>query len=384
MTISTNGRTLSNRSGQVLATLEETTATYFRGRKLSLRSFSTNPNKQHAIREWVNEIVAMGQDSSIVAKNWSALASDMAASLQSGKVKSRYSNRVMISDTQKSNIQKLLTDLTSIQSGSSVTKDEWVTLGQDIRSYVQGSGSLEDVEASLKTIATASGITSTEIKLVVDDLQAIALEFYSNAEAFLIDKGYPVPNGDDVWTGTTGNDLKFGLMGNDTLDGGDGNDILLGGLGNDSLLGGNGSDRLSGSDGEDILTGGTGADYLLGGDGNDVLVGVDPNSTTPGLGEIDLLWGGTGSDRFVLGDTTAVYYSDNTTQTAGLQDYALIMDFKPGEGDSIQLKGSSGDYRLTASPVASYPGTAVFNGTELVAILKNTTVSDFSTGFTFV
>ncbi|MDG9886611.1 type I secretion C-terminal target domain-containing protein, partial [Pseudomonas sp. GD04058] len=86
-------------------------------------------------------------------------------------------------------------------------------------------------------------------------------------------------DGDDKLFGGDGNDILFGQGGNDTLDGGKGNDILLGGTGNDTLLGGEGNDLLFGGKGNDTLTGGSGSDTFIwraGDTGNDIIKDFKP------------------------------------------------------------------------------------------------------------
>ena len=112
-------------------------------------------------------------------------------------------------------------------------------------------------------------------------------------------------------TNSSGNDLLHGYGTNssnsttDTLNGGDGHDILYGGAGNSILNGGNDNDTLYGGLGSDTLDGGKGNDLLVGGKGDDTLTG------------------GAGADTFIwrAGDT------GNDT----------ITDFKPGDGDRIDL-----------------------------------------------
>ncbi|MGH8383391.1 immunoglobulin-like domain-containing protein, partial [Pseudomonas sp.] len=94
----------------------------------------------------------------------------------------------------------------------------------------------------------------------------------------------------------------------------DGADTLLGGDGNDIIFGQGGDDRLDGGKGNDILLGGSGKDTLLGGEGNDILFG--------GKGD-DILTGGSGADTFVW--------------KAGDTGKDVIKDFKPGEGDRLDL-----------------------------------------------
>jgi Ca2+-binding RTX toxin-like protein len=149
----------------------------------------------------------------------------------------------------------------------------------------------------------------------------------------------------DTLSGRGGNDTLLGGDSDDFLDGQEGNDLVLGEDGNDSLFGGAGNDQVEGGEGDDRLLGGVGNDTLLGGPGNDVLIGVDTNgSDSPGLGEVDILTGGTGEDQFLLGDTTNVFYDDNSGSN-GFADYATISGFNSNE-DTIQIKGTLGDYRL--------------------------------------
>jgi Ca2+-binding RTX toxin-like protein len=162
-------------------------------------------------------------------------------------------------------------------------------------------------------------------------------------------------------------------LGIDTVFGGDGDDLLFGNIGNDILDGGTGSDTLAGGKDNDIFTGGAGNDFLSGDLGNDRLVGADPTATNPGIGEIDTLTGGFGADIFVLGDGRLAYYNDANDVGAGLNDYALIVDFEVSD-DILVLRGSASNYLLLTSPLANAPGTAIFQTSagenELIAIVQ--------------
>ena len=181
---------------------------------------------------------------------------------------------------------------------------------------------------------------------------------------------------DSEQLGGPGNDELIGGDGNDLLNGAGGDDALQGRGGNDLLFGGEGNDLLEGNNEDDTLYGGPGADQLLGGNGNDTLIGIDPDSTPlGGIGEIDQLQGDGDSDLFVLGDTNHVYYDDDDILSAGLSDYALIVDFDVIEGDIIQLNGDSSDYVLGSSPSGLPSGTAIFytsgqNEDELIGIIQ--------------
>jgi Ca2+-binding RTX toxin-like protein len=216
--------------------------------------------------------------------------------------------------------------------------------------------------------------------------------------------------GNDRLCGVAGNNVVYGNQGNDTLTCGPGNNTLYGGqdndliygnrgqnalignLGNDSVMGGAGTETLYGNQGVDVLYGDAGVDSIYGGKENDVVVGGADNdyvtgdlgddvitgteldTTNPGMGEIDTLQGGAGADTFVLASNTTVYYNDGNAQTAGVTDYALILDFQAGE-DNIVLGGGATDYTLAATSGSLPVGTGIYLQTagqnELIAIVQN-------------
>ncbi len=169
----------------------------------------------------------------------------------------------------------------------------------------------------------------------------------------IIDAG----EGDDRVYGGSGNDTILGRNGNDTLYGGTGNDAIWGESGNDTLYGEDGADYLSGGIGNDTLYGGRGNDRLLGGDGDDKLLGVFSRNDI----EIDELTGGAGKDTFYVGD-----YHSNFYNNGGNSDYALIKDFS--SIDEIIL--DEGSYTTGSSPIAGVSGTAIYEGSELLAIVQ--------------
>ncbi|TDF79169.1 type I secretion C-terminal target domain-containing protein [Pseudomonas sp. H9] len=118
-------------------------------------------------------------------------------------------------------------------------------------------------------------------------------------------------------------DVSRANDGADTLLGGDGNDIIFGQGGDDRLEGGKGSDILLGGSGKDVLIGGAGNDTLVGGEGNDTLLGDEGNDILIGGKGDDILTGGSGADTFVW--------------KAGDTGKDVIKDFKPGEGDRLDL-----------------------------------------------
>ena len=164
--------------------------------------------------------------------------------------------------------------------------------------------------------------------------------------------------------------------GSDTLIGNLGDDIIKGLAGADTLSGEAGADTLSGNAGADVLIGGSGNDFLRGQGRGDTLIGVDVADVLPGVGERDRLLGGDGADIFVLGNETSAFYIGTGR--------ALIKDFSAADGDVIQLSGSSSNYELRTSS----SGTRIFlenSGTsDLVGLVKDVTLTDFSSGFGFV
>ena len=200
----------------------------------------------------------------------------------------------------------------------------------------------------------------------------------------------------DLLVGHNDNDTLLGGIGHDTLQGGSGNDELDGELGDDRVLGQTGNDILAGNDGKDTVLGGSGDDIVFGGDdndslnggsGSDMLIGVDPDASEPGVGELDTLVGGndTNVDIFVLGDAIGVYYDDGVAGT-GTGDYALIRQFDPNDGDTIELHGSADDYELGASPSGLPSGKAIFTSDgELIGLVQGGgNLSLDSSAFTFV
>lgn len=240
--------------------------------------------------------------------------------------------------------------------------------------------------------------------------------------------------GNDTLKGWYGNDRIYGGTGNDSLDGEADNDTLYGNTGNDILNGGAGADYMYGGAGNDtyyvdvseefnvdiieefanagidlvfssayysglgdhvenitligsaygangnsldnVMTGNSSNNFFWGADGNDSLSGGGGNDTLSGGyntfsdDEIDTLTGGSGADTFRLGYSVGNYYSNS-----GNGDYAVITDL--WIGDRVQL--DLGSYNLGASPISGVSGTAIYEGSELIAIVEG--VSEASLEF---
>jgi len=208
-----------------------------------------------------------------------------------------------------------------------------------------------------------------------DNLNFIATSLNSNIQG---------GGGNDFIALGSGNDSLYGQDGNDTLNSGGGRDRLEGGDGDDLLSGGAGDDGfyynelgLYGGDGNDTLNGEAGNDELYGGNNNDTLQG-----TNNGIGEQDYLQGGTGNDRFILADTTKTFYDDGNSTLPGDNDYATIADFNTTD-DTIQLRGSSGDYLLSVSGsntnlYINKPGS---EPDELIAVINNQTALSLTASY---
>ncbi|NEQ73911.1 MAG: hemolysin [Okeania sp. SIO2C9] len=180
--------------------------------------------------------------------------------------------------------------------------------------------------------------------------------------------------------GSDNNDNLSGTVDNDAIYGEGGNDLIIGRKGDDLLNGDSGNDEINGGSGNDLLNGGSGNDLLNGGRGMDTLTGVDITSAQPGYNEIDILRGNADADLFILGDSSQVYYTGN-----GINDYARIDTFNSGQGDRIQLSGSSGDYTLEENVPGLPKGTAIYNNDDLVGIVNNVRNMDLnSSDFSFV
>ncbi len=175
------------------------------------------------------------------------------------------------------------------------------------------------------------------------------------------------------WTGTSGNNY-YNYTGSDNFNGygGDGNDTIWGNNGNDTISGGTGNDSLYGWYGNDTLLGGSGNDYLSGGSGNDRLDGYATTGT-----EYDTLSGGAGSDTFILGGSWGVSYR-------GL-GYATITDWNQ-PSDWIEVKGTISQYSLGTGNWAgdSATDTGVYYGSDLIAVVQDSTNVSLSNDFRFV
>ena len=186
----------------------------------------------------------------------------------------------------------------------------------------------------------------------------------------------------DMMNGNQGNDLLVGNGGNDTIWGGKDKDDVFGDDGNDNLNGNIGDDFVSGGAGDDIVRGGKDNDTVLGGSGNDQVFGDIGSDRIDGYEvtgvEYDTLTGGTGSDTFVLGGDWGVSYQG--------EGHAIITDWEP-QLDRIELLGNSSQYSISFSNLgvgSAANDTGIYFGTDLIAIIQDSTNVNISLDFSFV
>jgi Ca2+-binding RTX toxin-like protein len=244
----------------------------------------------------------------------------------------------VISSSEKEEIKSNISDAILDFREQNPEVSELRQLVQDSVDNVPTRADAQEAIASLRSIFADGTVTPTEYNQIVDGFQAAvknlgvtafeAQAIILQAELVAANSG-KVPSGSDIITGTNQNDFLYGLGGEDNLNGA---------------------------------------------------------SKNNGANQIDVLVGGYGADLFVLGNSRASFY-----RASGANDYALIVDFDPTNGDKVQLSGTSANYTLGAIPASVetlYPnldGTAVFAGTqELIGILYGTQVTNFNSGFSFV
>lgn len=133
---------------------------------------------------------------------------------------------------------------------------------------------------------------------------------------------YDRRNVDNVWTAGRQDDV---------MSGNGGNDIIRGAGGNDRIYGGDGNDQLYGDDGNDFLQGNAGTDVVVGGNGNDSLRGATGT---------DSLTGGGGADHFIFD------YAADSRAGDGID---TIHDFRPDQGDVINISGTEEGYSYNQS-----------------------------------
>lgn len=123
--------------------------------------------------------------------------------------------------------------------------------------------------------------------------------------------------------------------------------------------------------------GGAENDTLIGNSSNNSLSGSYGNDYIAGYGGYDTLIGGSGNDTFALGDSSSVFYQGD--------GYATIADFN-WEYDYIQVNGSSNQYSLETGnwTGGSALDTAIYFGSDAIAVVQDSTNVNFDRDFRFV
>ena len=141
-----------------------------------------------------------------------------------------------------------------------------------------------------------------------------------------------------------------------------------------------------------VLWGTTGSDTITGRSAADRLAGVPSSGTRAndlGRNQIDTLIDNGGADVFLLADSRGTFYNDNNSRKQGLNDYALVKDFKLSEADKLQLKAST-NYLFRNATVSGVAYTEIFlsNGDtrltaadELIARLEGSPISGSGLNF---
>ncbi len=160
-------------------------------------------------------------------------------------------------------------------------------------------------------------------------------------------------------------DGSLSELGSDAFQFADGSKLLIGSqdadvikaaesgatIGADNQLWGlGGNDRLVGRSGDDLVHGGRGKDIVIGRGGDDVLKGGGSKDTLNGGAGADLLTGGKGADSFVF---SAAKQARGDT----------IADFRPGQGDIIDLRKIDADPITKGNQNFVLIGDAAFSGT---------------------
>lgn len=233
-------------------------------------------------------------------------------------------SRPKISEAQKQNIQKLITDLQN--SVDQAPSEE--SIGQLKVDFKTAISDRKLTQAEFKTLANdtlniieSAGITPDEARTVLYDLQNIG-------------QASRLPRTDDVLTGTSQNDILWGGLGQDTLNGAGSDDAGLGEI-----------------------------DYLCGGGGADTFILGDAAQTFYNDGKAG------------LGLTDYAVVLDFNAQQDTIQLFGSAADYV--------LAALPSELAATGTGIYYTAGSSAAGARELVGVVLGSNVSDFSTGFSF-
>ena len=248
------------------------------------------------------------------------------------------------------------------------------------------------LENALTTTANSVGIRSASLYDGFFNLTSDG-EFFEISPGLLANAplGLRALEGDDWVEGSSDSEMMNGNQGSDLVGGNGGNDIIWGGKDNDEIYGDDGNDTLNGNLGDDFVAGGSGDDIVRGGKDNDTVLGGSGNDqvfgdigsdridgyATTGV-EYDTLTGGTQSDTFVLGGDWGVSYQG--------EGHAIVTDWE-WEFDYIEALGNASQYSLSFTNLgvgSAANDTGIYFGTDLIAIIQDSTDVNISRDFSFV
>jgi Ca2+-binding RTX toxin-like protein len=235
-------------------------------------------------------------------------------------------SRPKISEAQKQNIKKLITDL---QTSVDQTPSE-ESIGQLKADFKTAISDRKITQAEFKTLATdtlniieSAGVTPDEARTVLYDLQNIA-------------QASRLPRTDDTVTGTSQNDILWGGLGQDTLNGAGSDDAGLGEI-----------------------------DYLCGGGGQDTFI----------LGDATQSFYNDGTAG-TLGLTDYAVVLDFNLQQDKIQLFGSDSDYL--------LAALPSELAVSGTGIYYTAGSQSVGARELVGVVLGANLSDFSSGFSFV
>jgi VCBS repeat-containing protein len=151
--------------------------------------------------------------------------------------------------------------LTSIATASGVSATEVAA----VANIVSSANTVIDTSTTATTLAQAAevaqGVTTTALAGSTDPNTLVTT--YSTTAIQTLANNATVGDVNGAQLGTLGNDVLLGDAGNNSIDGLDGSDQISGGAGNDFLYGGDGKDRLTGGAGNDLIDGGSNYDRAV-------------------------------------------------------------------------------------------------------------------------
>ncbi len=246
----------------------------------------------------------------------------------------------------------------------------WLVDGKVVRT--ESGGNLPTMDMALHLNLWGAGPTwdTGNPKLVPVSTQAQNRAFFMEVDYVRVEKT-AVKVGDD------GANRLRGSAEADWMVGGGGSDVLRGGAGDDTIFGGDEggaalrgdagdaleaplfddgkefAERLFGGAGDDVLVGGSGEEFLSGGSGDDTIRGGDGDDLIIGGRGIDVSTGGDGEDQFV-------YQSVRHALPGKRLD--RITDYKPGQGDGLDLSGIDADIRAPGDQAFEFIRNREFSG----------------------